>query len=92
MRGQEIPQWLMYRLCWRHCLNMSLRYACSVDEAFFVVKSKTTPWDCFLQVLDYQDDFQIIGCEIKGILLCTCTLRKQGIIEIYLNFNRIILL
>ena len=50
-------------------LSMSIRSACFIDEALFLVKSKTSrSWDYSSQVLDYQD-FWIIGCQIKGVLI-----------------------
>ena len=49
-------------------MNMSLRSACFVDEVSFLgKKAKLHSWH-YSQVLDNQD-FQIIGCQIKGILL-----------------------
>jgi hypothetical protein len=41
-RGQEIPQWPMYRHSWRRFLGLSLRSACFIDRTFFLVKSKTS--------------------------------------------------
>ena len=49
-------------------MNMSLRSACFVDEVSFLLKkAKLWSWHYFV-VLDNQD-FQIMGCRIKGILL-----------------------
>lgn len=46
---------------------MPLRSACFIDEASFVAKKKTCGLGT-VQVMDYQD-FQVIKCLIKGILL-----------------------
>jgi hypothetical protein len=45
-------------------LNMSQRSACFIDEAIFLVKSKTSG----LEVSDHQD-FLFIGRRSRGILL-----------------------
>jgi hypothetical protein len=47
-------------------LIMGLRPACFNDEAFLSLTGKT--WYYCLQMLDYQD-FRIIRCWIKGMLL-----------------------
>jgi len=49
-------------------LNMFLRSACFSDEALSGKKQTFYSWDYYPQVPDYQA-FQIIGHQIKGILL-----------------------
>jgi hypothetical protein len=48
-------------------LNMSLMSSCFTGESFLWYKTNYRSWGC-LQVMDYQD-FQIVGHQIKGILL-----------------------
>jgi hypothetical protein len=57
-RGQEMPEWLMYRHSWKPFLNMSVRFACFMDAALFCGKEQNTWSWSYSQVPDYQD-FQI---------------------------------
>jgi hypothetical protein len=49
-------------------LNVFLRSTCFSDKAFSGKKQTFWSWEYYPQVLDYQA-FQIIGHQIKGILL-----------------------
>jgi len=70
--GYTITYWHSWKLFWTGLWGS----ACSTDEAFSGKKQNFWSWDYSPQVLDYQD-FQVLGCRIKGILLyiqqCTCS-------------------
>jgi hypothetical protein len=53
-------------------LHMSLKSAFLIDECFLLAKKQKNfrSWDYSPKVPDYQD-FQIMGCQIKRILLFT---------------------
>ena len=63
-KGKEIPQQLYVQTlleAFFFLLKKSPQFACFTIVAFF-------PCSCSPEMLDYQD-FQIVGCRIKGILL-----------------------
>jgi hypothetical protein len=49
-------------------LNMCVRSACFIDEAFSGKKQNFRSWDYLLEGVDYQD-FHIIRCQIEEIVL-----------------------
>jgi hypothetical protein len=67
-KGQEILQQLLYRQYWRPFWTCPWDLPVSMMKLFSGKKQNFRSWGYSLHVPDYQD-FQIIRCQIKGILL-----------------------